>query len=122
VAGLHRPRRNAITTDDAIGYSDYARGRLGRFDPRTGDANERPSPGGVNSGSYGITFVKDLLWHSESGGSPNTLVRFDPKTETFQTWGIPSGRDAVGNMMATLDGNLFLACSGVDSIALVDLQ
>ena len=54
--------------------------------------------------------------------SPNTLVRFDPKTEKFQTWDIPSGGGVVRNMMATKDGNLVLACSGVDRIALVDLQ
>jgi virginiamycin B lyase len=48
-----RPRRIAITSDDAIWYSDYARGHLGRFDPTTGNASEWPSPGGVNSGLMG---------------------------------------------------------------------
>jgi virginiamycin B lyase len=52
--------------------------------------------------------VKDVLWYSESGVSPNTLVRFDPKTEKFQTWEIPSGGGVVRNMMATQDGNLVL--------------
>ena len=66
--------------------------------------------------------VKDVLWYSESGMSPNTLVRFDPKTEKFQTWEIPSGGGVVRNIMATQDGNLVLACSGVDRIALVELQ
>jgi virginiamycin B lyase len=117
-----RPRRIAITPDDAIWYTDYAGGHLGRFDPKTGNASEWPSPGGVNSGPYGITVVKDVLWYSESGVSPNTLVRFDPKTEKFQTWEIPSGGGVVRNMMATQDGNLVLACSGVDRIALVDVQ
>ena len=71
-----RPRRIAITSDDAIWYTDYAGGHLGRFDPKTGDASEWPLPGGVNSGPYGIAVVKDVLWYSESGVSPNTLVRF----------------------------------------------
>jgi streptogramin lyase len=62
----------------------------------------------VNSGPYGIAVVKDVLWYSESGVSPNTLVRFDPKTEKFQTWEIPSGGGVVRNMMATQDGNLVL--------------
>ena len=66
--------------------------------------------------------MKDVLWYSESGVSPNSLVRFDPKTEKFQTWEIPSGGGVVRNMMATQDGNLVLACSGVDRIALVGLQ
>ena len=52
---------------------------------------------------------------------PNTLVRFDPKTEKFQTWAIPSGGGVVRNMMATKDGNLVLAESGVNKVALVEI-
>ena len=33
------------------------------------------------------------------------LVRFDPKTERFQTWAIPSGGGVVRNMMPTPDGH-----------------
>ena len=57
-----------------------------------------------------------------SGISPNTLVRFDPKTEKFQTWAIPSGGGVVRNMMRTKDGHLVLACSGVNRVALVDIK
>src|ERR1700731_2775249 len=116
-----RPRRIAITSDDIIWYSDYARGALGRFDPKTGHAREWPSPGGSESGPYGITTLNDILWYSESGMQPNTLVRFDPETETFETWPIPSGGGVVRDMMPTADGNLVLACSGVNRIALVDV-
>ena len=63
--------------------------------------------------AYGITALNDVIWYSESAVRPNTLVRFDPKTEKFQTWAIPSGGGVVRNMMATTDGNgLVLACSG----------
>ena len=31
-----RPRRLAITSDDRIYYTDFARGYLGWFDPNTG--------------------------------------------------------------------------------------
>ena len=117
-----RPRRIAITSDDIIWYSDYARGALGRFDPRTGEAREWPSPGGSESGPYGITTLNDILWYSESGMQPNTLVRFDPETETFETLPIPSGGGVVRNMMPTSDGNLVLACSGVNRIALVEVK
>jgi virginiamycin B lyase len=113
-----RPRRIAITSDDVIWYSDYARGALGRFDPKTGEA-QWPSPGGSESGPYGIVTLNDV---SESGRNPNNLVRFDPKTETFQTWLIPSGGGVVRNMMPTQDGNLVLACSGVNRIALVEVK
>jgi virginiamycin B lyase len=117
-----RPRRIAITSDDVLWYSDYSRGYLGRFDPSTGKATEWPSPGGRQSQPYGIVAIKDVLWYSEAGVKPNTLVRFDPKSEKFQTWVIPSGGGVVRNMDVTRDGNIALACSGVNRIGLVHIQ
>jgi len=117
-----RPRRIAITADDVLWYSDYSRGYLGRFDPATGKAVEWPSPGGPKSQPYGITAIGNIIWYSESGVKPNTVVRFDLKTEKFQTWVIPSGGGVVRNMMPTPDGNLWLACSGVNGIAMVEIK
>jgi virginiamycin B lyase len=118
-----RPRRLAITSGDILWYADYSRGYLGRFDTKTGAVKEWPSPGGPQSQPYGIVGLKDVIWYSESAVSPNTLVRFDPKTEKFQTWAIPSGGGVVRNMMATTDGNgLVLACSGRNRVALVEIQ
>jgi virginiamycin B lyase len=120
--GDSRPRRIAITSDDVIWYSDYSRGYLGRLDPVSGKVTEWASPGGPKSQPYGITALHDVIWYSESAVKPNTLVRFDPKTEKFQTWPIPSGGGVVRNMMTTRDGNLVMACSGVNKIALVEVQ
>lgn len=117
-----RPRRIAIASDDVLWYSDYARGYLGRLDPETGKVTEWPSPGRPRSQPYAIAVVKDVVWYSESGVQPNTLARFDPKTETFQTWLIPSGGGVVRNMMTTRDGDLVLACSGVNRIVLVQVK
>jgi len=117
-----RPRRIAITADDALWYTDYARGYLGRLDPATGAVREWPSPGGTKSQPYGIAAVGNILWYSESAVRPNTLVRFDPKAENFQTWVIPSGGGVVRNMMATAEGDLVLACSGVNRVAFVDVK
>ena len=120
--GGSRPRRIAITSDGAVWYTDYARGYLGRFDQKTSTVREWPSPGGPNSGPYGIATLGGIVWYSESGVKPNTLVRFDPRTEKFELWTIPSGGGVVRNMATTRDGKLVLACSGVDRIALVDVR
>ena len=96
-----RPRRIAITPDDIIYYSDYARGYLGRFDPKTGALTEWASPGGPKSKPYGMTFLKGAIWYSESGVRPNTLVRLDPTTARFASWPIPSGGGVVLDMMPT---------------------
>jgi hypothetical protein len=40
------------------------------------------------------------------------LVRFDLKSETMQTWPIPSRGSVVRHMVAVDDSLLWLACSG----------
>jgi len=117
-----RPRRIAITSDDLIWYSDYALGYLGQLDLKTGKVKSWPSPGGGKSQPYAITALNDVIWYVETNTKPNMLVRFDPKTEKFQTWKIPSGGGVVRNMMPTRDGGLALAESGVNKVALATVQ
>ena len=114
-----RPRRLAITSDDIIWYSDYSRGYLGRLDPATGKVSEYASPSGPKSAPYGISAINDVIWYSESEARPNTVVRFDPKTEKFQSWAIPGGGNIVRNTSVTRDGNFVLANSLVNSVTLV---
>jgi virginiamycin B lyase len=117
-----RPRRLALASDTTIYYSDFARGSLGRLDTTTGAVREFASPGGAQSRPYGIAITPDgIVWYSESGVKPNTLVRFDPKTSSFEMWKIPSGGGVVRNMAATKDGRLYLACSGVNKVAVVKI-
>ena len=119
-----RPRRIALAADGTVYYSDYKRGYLGHFDPAAGKLlKEWASPGGAESEPYGIAVAKDgMVWYSESGMKPNTLVRFDPKSESFSSEVIPSGGGVVRNMVATPGGQLYLACSGVNKVAVVDLN
>lgn len=116
-----RPRRIAIDSADNIWYGDYSRGYLGRFNPKTRETKEWPSPSGPLSQPYGITAYKDIIWYNESAIRPNTLVRFDPKTEKFQSWIIPGGGGVVRNMMPFGNGSLALAESGVNRVAVVQI-
>ena len=117
-----RPRRLAIDAQDNVWYSDYARGFLGKLDPATSQVKEWASPGGPKSQPYGIAVIDGKIWYSESGVQPNTIVMFDPATEKFQTWPIPSGGGVVRNVSVTKDGNLALALSGVNKIGLVEIR
>ena len=117
-----RPRRMAYDGEDRIYYTDYPRGTLGRLDPQTGKVIEWASPGGPRSEPYGIVFTKGAIWYSESGTRPNTIVRFDPKTEGFQTWVIPSGGYIVRKMDVTPDGNPVIATSTVNGVGLVEVK
>ena len=116
-----RPRRIAITDDDIIYYADYARGFLGRLDPKTGVVKEYPTPSGPKSQPYGITFTKGAIWYNEGTATPNTMVRFDPKTEKFQSWAIPAGGGVVRNVSLTRDGNIAIAESAKNMIGLMTI-
>ena len=114
-----RPRRIAITSDDIVWYTDFARGYLGRLDPATGKVIEWQSPSGPRSEPYGISAINDVIWYSESNATPNMVVRFDPKTERFQSWPIPGGGNIVRNTSVTRDGNFVLANSLMNQVTLV---
>ena len=117
-----RPRRIAITPDDQVWYTDFARGYLGHFDPATLKVEEFASPSGPKSQPYGIVAAKGALWYVESRAKPNTVVRFDPKTRAFQSWAIPGGGDIVRNMTVDHDGNPVMANSLVNMVGRVELK
>ncbi len=117
-----RPRRIAITSDDIVWYSDFSRGYLGRLDSATGKVTEWQSPSGPKSEPYGISAINDIIWYSESGSTPNTVVRFDPKTAKFQSWAIPGGGNIVRNTSVTRDGDFVLANSLINSVTLVKIS
>lgn len=116
-----RPRRLAIAADDTVYFTDFKSGHLGVLNTSTRVVKLFPSPGGPESNPYGITITPDgMVWYSESGVKPNTIVRFDPKTQTFARANIPSGGGVVRNMAATSDGRVYIACSGVDKVGVVE--
>jgi virginiamycin B lyase len=116
-----RPRRMAIAADDSVYFTDFAGGNLGRLVPASGAVKMWPSPGGSGSEPYGIAITSDgLVWYSESGVKPNTIIQFNPATEQFARAAIPSGGGTVRNMAATADGRIYIACSGVDKVGVVE--
>jgi virginiamycin B lyase len=115
-----RPRRLAIAADDTVYFTDFKSGHLGTLNMATGGVKLFDSPGGAESNPYGITITPDgMVWYSESGVHPNTIIQFDPKTQSFARANIPSGGGVVRNMAATSDGRVYIACSGVDKVGIV---
>ena len=117
-----RPRRLALADDNTVYYADYSRGFLGRLDLANGQVKEWASPSGPQSQPYGIAFAKGAIWYNESFAKPNTLVRFDPKSESFQTWPFPGGGDIVRNMDVTAGGNVVTANSLVNQVGFVEIR
>jgi len=116
-----RPRRLAITSDGTVWYTDYARGYLGALDPATGKVREWASPGGAQSGPYGISIGTDgQLWYDEAG--TGDMVAFNPKTQQMTVVPIPTPGAIVRHMVTDWErGRLWLALSGTGRIGEIDL-
>jgi virginiamycin B lyase len=115
-------RRLDIAEDGMIWYVNSGQGRLGRYNPKTGESKEWVSPSGPKSHPYAIAVVNGIVWYNESGMRPDMLVRFDPQSETFQSWPIASGNVYAGiirHMRPTRDGNLLIHQSSTNRIMLV---
>ncbi|MEX2367347.1 MAG: hypothetical protein WD601_12145, partial [Pseudohongiellaceae bacterium] len=93
-----RVRRLGLDSAGMVWFVNSTQGRIGRLDPATGDIREWDSPSGPESHPYALAVVNDKVWYNESGMRPDTLVRFDPETERFLSWAIPSGVGIVRNM------------------------
>jgi len=118
-------RRLDIASDGLIWYVNSSQGRLGRFNPENGEVKEWPSPSGPMSHPYALAVVDDIVWYNESGVRPDPLVRFDPKTETFQSWPIPTGSIYAGivrHMRPTRDGNLLIHQTSTNRIMRVEIK
>lgn len=118
-------RRLDIASDGMIWYVNSGLGKLGRYNPKTKEIKEWPSPSGPDSHPYAIAVLNGIVWYNESGMRPDALVRFDPTTERFQSWAIPSGDFYAGilrHMRPTSDGALLIHQSATNRIIRVDIE
>lgn len=114
------PRRIAITDDGVVWYADIDRGYLGRLDPETGMVTEYPSPSGPLAEPHGIAAIGDIVWYVEAGAAPNTLVRFDPATEQFQSWSL-SGYGVIRDLAVTEGGDLVFGMGTLNRVGVVEI-
>ena len=117
-----RIRRLGLDSNGIVWFVNSTQGKIGRLDPATGAIRQWDSPSGPTSHPYAIAVIDDKVWYNESGMRPDALVRFDPATEKFQSWAIPSGVGIVRNMWVTRDGNLLIHQSSSNRIGLVEIE
>jgi virginiamycin B lyase len=118
-------RRFDIAPDGMIWFVNSGRGQLGRLNPKTGEIKEWASPSGPRSHPYGIAVLDGAIWYNESAMRPDALVRFDPVTETFQSWPIPSGDIYAGhlrNARTTREGSLLIHQTSTNRVIMVTPQ
>jgi virginiamycin B lyase len=117
-----RIRRLGIDSKGVVWYVNSTRGRLGRLDPKTGDIREWDSPSGPDSHPYALVVIDDVVWYNESGKRPDALVRFDPATEVFQSWAMPSGVGINRRMWVTQDKNILIHQTSSNRIGIVRIE
>ena len=104
---------------NAIYYSDFAAGRLGRFDIAAKTFQDWPSPSGATSQPYGIAADgSGNVWYEEFHA--NQLVRFRPQTQTFDRFPMPSPRSEVRHMVRDVRGRIWMALSGANKVAVIE--
>ncbi len=117
VAGA-RPRRLAAV-GNAIYYTDFRGGRLGRLDLANMIFQEWPSPSGADSQPYAIAAdASGNIWYEEFAA--NQLVRFNPQTQTLHRFAMPSPRSEVRHMARDGRGRIWMALSGANKLAVVE--
>lgn len=117
-----RVRRLDLDSEGMVWFVNSTMGKIGRLDPATGEIKQWNSPSGPSSHPYALAVIDDVIWYNESGMRPDTLVRFNPGSESFQSWAIPSGVGIVRNVWATEEGNLLIHQSSSNKVGLVKIK
>ena len=117
-----RVRRLDLDSNGVVWFVNSTMGKIGRLDPTTGEVKQWDSPSGPDSHPYALAVIDDIVWYNESGMRPDALVRFNPRTESFQSWAIPSGVGIVRNVAVTKDGNLLIHQSSSNQVGLVKID
>jgi virginiamycin B lyase len=89
------------------------------YDPANDSWQEWKLPGGGPQAYAVYVDNRDMVWLSDFGA--NSLVRFDPTTETFTTFELPSPQAAVRQILGR-PGEIWGAESAVDKIVVIRMN
>ncbi len=102
-----QPRRIALAPDGSLWATLYGQGKLIRVDPVAGRVvKEYPMPAGPTGGPYAVNVDgAGIVWANEI--QTDTVVRFDPKTEKFRVFQLPSKGVGIRKMAVDAHGRLW---------------
>lgn len=125
------PHDVEVDTQGIVWYHDFGAGVIGRLDPATGVIREFELPtlkADAPQGSLGLRVAPDgAIWVGMQfqGG----VARFDPKTESFQTWSIPKENSPgvvqvpmVAVERSSVDGKSWASDAGIGGVHRIDLK
>jgi streptogramin lyase len=120
---------DVIVVNGAVWYTNFGEQFLGKLDPKTGENREFALPvlkPGFPTGNLDLEVDKDgNLWTGMMYQA--AIAKFDPKTEKFQLWRLPSDRnrdDSQLNMVTMsfgVDGKIWTNDAGTSNILRLDL-
>jgi virginiamycin B lyase len=115
-----QPRR-LVAVGDAIYFSDFGGGRIGRLTLADKKFQLWESPSGPDSEPYGITVDSTgKIWYEESAETANKLVRVDPATLKFTVYPMPAKNSSVRNITRDARGRLWMPLSLPNKIMVVE--
>jgi virginiamycin B lyase len=113
-----RPRQ-LVVVGAALYFTDFAGGRMGRFDIGSKKFQFWPSPSDTDAKPYGINAdATGMVWYCEVGS--NRLMRFDPRMGLVQSFPLPSANSYVRSMVRDARGRIWMALSGANKVAVIE--
>lgn len=110
-------RRVWSDSNGVVWVSEWNAGQVAAYDPSTGDWAEWRLPGD-NPQAYAVYVDEtDRIWLTDFAGS-GALVRFDPVTQSFESFPLPSAGGNVRQLHGR-DGEVWGAESAADSLIVV---
>ncbi len=96
--------------------SEWNAGQLSRYRPSTGEWSTWPLPG-PDPAAYAVYVDEtDIVWVSDFGG--NAIHRFDPTSESFTTFPLPSEPGNVRQLLGRT-GEVWGAESAADQLVVI---
>jgi virginiamycin B lyase len=102
-----QPRRIAAAPDGTLWATLYGTGKLIHVDPAAGRVlKEYPMPAGATGGPYAVSVDgAGIVWANEI--QTDTVARFDPKTEKFRVFLLPSKGVGIRKLAVDAQGRLW---------------
>jgi virginiamycin B lyase len=102
-----QPRRIAAAPDGTLWATLYGTGKLVHVDPAAGRVlKEYPMPAGATGGPYAVSVDgAGIVWANEI--QTDTVARFDPKTEKFRVFQLPSKGAGIRKLAVDAQGRLW---------------
>jgi cysteine-rich repeat protein len=110
---FYGPRRLRVGADGIVWVPGYGSGALGRFDPTIERWKTYPLPTGIagppgygnSEEPYALNANRQTgdVWIT--GSASDTLIRFDPSTETFSAYPVPTRGSFMREILFDPDGN-----------------